>query len=80
MPRRQNPERFPNSGQMRKDAKMEEIEGTRLMIFLALPTFFTDASGLLRVQEHAGIITPPIVQIARTASVFIIQASAKKPH
>jgi hypothetical protein len=49
------------------------------MIFLALPTFFTDASGLLRVQEHAGIITPPIVQIARTASVFI-QASAKKPH
>jgi hypothetical protein len=40
---------------------------TRLMIFLS---FFTDASGLPRVQEYVGIISPPIVQIARTASVL----------
>jgi hypothetical protein len=38
---------------------------TRLMIF----TFFTDASGLPRVQEYVGIIIPPIVQITRTARV-----------
>ena len=30
-------------------------------------SFFTDAPGLPRVQEYMGIITPPIVQTARTA-------------
>ena len=53
---------------MRKDAKMEEDQSWHAFDDLS---FFTDASGLPRVQEYVGIISPPIVQIARTASVLI---------